>query len=149
MSSTETVGPAKPSLAQDWLYVLRYWLRGRRGLLILVAVVVVMGGALNWSWLVAAGIAPLLLTALPCVAMCGLGLCMNRMAGGSCSTSANGSENAGVPKPNAAQALAASPPVEGAPILPATRAGSAHPAPIIDAVEPAAVQQPHVQKERE
>jgi hypothetical protein len=43
--------------------------------------VVVIGAVLNWSWLVAVGIAPLLLTALPCIAMCGLGLCMNRMKG--------------------------------------------------------------------
>ena len=34
------------------------------------------GAYFNWGWLVAAGIAPLLLTALPCVAMCALGLCM-------------------------------------------------------------------------
>jgi hypothetical protein len=38
--------------------------------------VVAAGLALNWSWLVAIGVAPLLLTALPCVAMCALGLCM-------------------------------------------------------------------------
>ena len=34
---------------------------------------------------VAAGIAPLLLSALPCVAMCALGLCMRGMGGRSCS----------------------------------------------------------------
>lgn len=149
MSSPQTASAGRSSLAQDWLYALRYWLRGRRGLLVLVAVVLVIGGILNWSWLVAAGIAPLLLTALPCVAMCGLGLCMNRMAGGSCGASASGSEDAGAPKPNAVQPIAAPRLVEGAPILPTSPTGSAHPAPTIDAVEPAAVQQPHVQKERE
>ena len=149
MSSPQTASAGRSSLAQDWLYALRYWMRGRRALLLLVAVVVVIGGALNWSWLVAAGIAPLLLTALPCVAMCGLSLCMSRLAGGSCSTSASGSENAGVPKPNDVQSVAASHSVDDAPILPATRAGSAHPVPSIAALEPAAVQQPHVQKERE
>ena len=35
----------------------------------------------QWSWLVAIGVAPLLLSAAPCVAMCALGLCMPRMRG--------------------------------------------------------------------
>ena len=35
----------------------------------------------QWSWLVAIGVAPLLLSAAPCVAMCALGLCMHRMGG--------------------------------------------------------------------
>ena len=40
-----------------------------------MAALIVLGGrdrrhALNWSWLVAAGVAPLLLTFLPCAAMC-------------------------------------------------------------------------------
>lgn|SRR5574337_1111977 len=33
----------------------------------------------QWSWLVAIGVAPLLLSAAPCVAMCAVGLCMHRM----------------------------------------------------------------------
>jgi hypothetical protein len=32
----------------------------------------------QWSWLVAIGVAPLLISAAPCVAMCALGLCMHR-----------------------------------------------------------------------
>jgi hypothetical protein len=35
------------------------------------------GLAWQWSWLVAIGAAPLLVTAAPCVAMCALGLCMH------------------------------------------------------------------------
>ncbi len=54
---------------------------GPRRFTVLAALVLVLGAALNWSWLVAAGVAPLLVSALPCVAMCALGLCMNRMAG--------------------------------------------------------------------
>ncbi|MFN3766077.1 MAG: hypothetical protein ACK4R3_10955 [Aliihoeflea sp.] len=34
------------------------------------------GVALNWNWLAAAGLAPFLLGALPCAALCALGLCM-------------------------------------------------------------------------
>jgi hypothetical protein len=50
---------------------------GRRWLWIGGAIVVVgLGLALNWSWLVAAGIAPLILGLAPCAAMCALGLCM-------------------------------------------------------------------------
>ena len=40
--------------------------------------------AWHWSWLVAIGVAPWLISAAPCAAMCGLGLCMHRMGGRSC-----------------------------------------------------------------
>lgn len=33
----------------------------------------------KWSWLVAIGVAPLLIGIAPCLAMCALGLCMHRM----------------------------------------------------------------------
>jgi hypothetical protein len=90
MSSPETASVAKPSLAQDWLDALGYWLRGRRGVAALIVSAVLTGAALNWSWLVAAGVVPLLLTVLPCLAMCGLGLCMSKMGGGVCSKPSNG-----------------------------------------------------------
>jgi hypothetical protein len=61
--------------------VARHYLGGRRGLIILSAGALVIGLALNWGWLVAAGIAPLLLGVLPCAAMCALGLCASRMIG--------------------------------------------------------------------
>jgi hypothetical protein len=98
MSSQETLNATKASLAQDWLSALRYWLRGRNGVISLILLAVVAGAALNWSWLVAVGIAPLLITVLPCAAMCALGLCMNKMAGGSCSTETRSVET---PKPDA------------------------------------------------
>ncbi|MFG1377257.1 hypothetical protein V5G24_20865 [Xanthobacter sp. VTT E-85241] len=56
-------------------------LQRRRGLIVLGALALSLSAAFNWSWLVAAGVAPLLLSALPCVAMCALGLCMSRMNG--------------------------------------------------------------------
>ena len=50
---------------------------GGRRIWIALAVILLFGGAaLNWGWLVAAGIAPLLLALAPCAAMCALGLCM-------------------------------------------------------------------------
>jgi hypothetical protein len=48
----------------------------RRTWIALAAILLVGGAALNWSWLVAVGIAPLLLAMAPCAAMCALGLCM-------------------------------------------------------------------------
>jgi hypothetical protein len=89
MNSPETATTTKPSLAQDWLSALRYWLRGRNGVIALIGLALVIGVVLNWSWLVAVGVVPLLITVLPCAAMCALGLCMNRMIGGSCSTESN------------------------------------------------------------
>src|SRR5918995_1694630 len=58
MSSRETAGATKPSLGQDWLSALRYWLRGRNVVIAMIVLAVVIGAALNWSWLVAVGIAP-------------------------------------------------------------------------------------------
>ena len=74
------------SLTRVILDIARHYLGGRRGIIVLGVVAVVAGLAFNWSWLVAAGILPVLLTVLPCVAMCALGLCMHRMGGRSCST---------------------------------------------------------------
>jgi hypothetical protein len=37
------------------------------------------GFAWQWSWLVAIDVTPLLISAVPCLAMCALGLCMHRM----------------------------------------------------------------------
>ena len=53
----------------------------RFGLLAIAAFVIGLGLILNWSWLVAAGIAPIILSLLPCVVMCALGLCMVGMGG--------------------------------------------------------------------
>ena len=58
---------------------LRGWAGSRVGLLAIAGAAIVAGLAFNWSWLVAAGVAPLLLSALPCVAMCAFGLCMMGM----------------------------------------------------------------------
>ena len=56
----------------------------RRFWLVLMAVAVVAGADFNWSWPVAVGVAPLLLTLLPCAAMCALHLCASKGADGSC-----------------------------------------------------------------
>ena len=60
---------------------VRQYLSGGRGLVLLAVLLLGSGVALNWSWLVVAGVAPVLLALAPCAAMCALGLCMSKMAG--------------------------------------------------------------------
>jgi hypothetical protein len=55
------------------------YLVGRGGMLVLGIVAMLVAIAFSWSWLTAVRIAPILLATLPCLAMCGLGLCMNRL----------------------------------------------------------------------
>ncbi|MHB8494744.1 MAG: hypothetical protein ACYC9Z_15925 [Casimicrobiaceae bacterium] len=64
----------------------RQYLSGRRGLIVLAVAIIGAGMAFNWAWLVAIGVAPVILALAPCAAMCALGLCMNKMGGKSCST---------------------------------------------------------------
>lgn len=79
-------------LARDILYAASYWLAalrsrlGTRGLVILATAVIGGGLALNWSWVVALGIAPIVLMALPCAAMCAIGLCQGGKGKQSCSS---------------------------------------------------------------
>ncbi len=68
---------------------IRSVLGGRRGLLVIGVLVLGFSLILKWNWLVAAGIAPLLLSALPCVVMCALGLCMPKMSGSASDIRAN------------------------------------------------------------
>lgn len=59
---------------------------GKQTLLLVAGAAIVAGLALNWSWLAAVGIAPILLSLAPCALMCGLGFCMKGGAGKSCSS---------------------------------------------------------------
>lgn len=66
----------------DFALTIRRYLGNRRLLLAAALVALVAGAAFNWGWLVALGGAPLLLSLLPCLIMCGLGVgCMKMMAG--------------------------------------------------------------------
>ncbi len=63
------------------------WMRSRWALLLALVSTAGVGLVLGWPWLVAAGLAPLVLASLPCVAMCAAGLCMmGKSDGQSCST---------------------------------------------------------------
>jgi hypothetical protein len=56
------------------------------------------GLAWQWTWLVAIGVAPLLVSAAPCVAMCALGLCMHRMCNRTGSAAPNGTSQSSSPQ---------------------------------------------------
>lgn len=88
MTTAREVQALSGRWARDALARVRPWMSGRRIWWIAATLALAAGAALNWSWLVAIGVAPLLVAALPCVAMCALGLCMNRMMGRSCSKEA-------------------------------------------------------------
>jgi len=49
---------------------------GTRGLILVAILAVAAAGYSNWGWLVAIGLAPIILGVLPCAAMCAMGLCM-------------------------------------------------------------------------
>ena len=91
-----------------------------RNLLIGVALA---GGAgalvLGWDWLVAAGLASIIIAAAPCLVMCALGLCMNRMS--KSDPSAGGTPPA-TPGPDARQAVKAELPSSTNTSLPGSRA---------------------------
>ena len=55
---------------------VRSWLRDRRVLAGTGVAVAGSGLALGWNWLTAIGVAPLIVSAAPCLLMCALGLCM-------------------------------------------------------------------------
>jgi len=105
------------SWEHDLFATARRWLGGRRALWIVAGIALVAGLALNWSWLVAIGVAPLLVAALPCVAMCALGLCMHKVAGRPCSQESKTAqpdtptlpEPPGASRPMIAEPLAAMP----------------------------------------
>lgn len=85
-AANESKDVSRLSLAQTARALAAHYLGNRKVLVVLAVAIVGAGLALNWSWLVAAGIAPILLALAPCAAMCALGLCMSRMGGKSCSS---------------------------------------------------------------
>jgi hypothetical protein len=56
--------------------VLRSWISDRRVLAVAGLAVTGTGLGLGWDWLTAVGVAPLIVSAAPCLIMCALGLCM-------------------------------------------------------------------------
>lgn len=85
MNKVQSAEAAEPSLMTTVSALARHYLGGRRGLMVL-SVAVLAAAFFNWGWLVAIGVAPLLVALAPCAAMCALGLCMKGMGGKSCSS---------------------------------------------------------------
>ncbi len=78
---TEVSGTAGRFPATEWARLIRSWL-GNRLVLVGLAVAVIGGGAaLNWGWLVAIGVAPIVLSMAPCAVMCAVGLCAMKRKG--------------------------------------------------------------------
>jgi hypothetical protein len=73
---------------------------GSRRVLLVVLALALIGAGLAWQWsrLVAIGVAPLLVSAAPCAAMCALGLCMHRMCNHSGSKPSNGTSQSSSPQ---------------------------------------------------
>ncbi len=67
---------SQPSSHHDLLHAVRHYLGTWRVWLVVSAVALIAGVGLSWNWFVAIGLAPILLAALPCLLMCGLGLCV-------------------------------------------------------------------------
>jgi len=78
MADVKAMEKANPSLGREWLNLARYYLSNRWVLLALGSAVLTGGAALNWGWLVAVGLAPILLALAPCAIMCAVGLCAVR-----------------------------------------------------------------------
>lgn len=58
----------------------------RQAFLLAGTTVLGIGLALNWNWLTALGVAPILVSLAPCAVMCALGLCMRGGGAKSCAT---------------------------------------------------------------
>ena len=67
--------PADVSIRKLFASAVSPWFTRRRGVLMLSVIVIAAGLYFNWAWLVAAGIAPVLVAVSPCLAMCALGVC--------------------------------------------------------------------------
>jgi hypothetical protein len=75
MERSGIIGPTDLAKVGQTQTILR-WLKSPRGLVVIGVVIITAGLALGWNWVVAFGLAPLVLSVAPCAAMCALGLCM-------------------------------------------------------------------------
>src|SRR5262245_13195293 len=99
MAVVKPTDSAEVPLSRLGLNPDRYYLGNRWVLLALGAGVLLAGIGLNWNWLVAAGIAPILISTLPCLVMCGLGLCMLCRSSEKQTTPSRDAADAAIPPP--------------------------------------------------
>ncbi|QRM34685.1 hypothetical protein [Microvirga sp. VF16] len=67
----------RSSVSRDVGLYLRHQLRGPRARVAAAITLAVPALWLGWPWLVAVGVAPLLVSFAPCAIMCALGLCVS------------------------------------------------------------------------
>ena len=86
---TETIDISRPTAAPDRLSLgaviqetIRRFTVSRRGLIIIAIALVIGGLAANWGWMIALGVAPVILSLAPCALMCAVGLCSMKFMGG-------------------------------------------------------------------
>jgi len=115
MTTRQSTVTAERSLGRDALYAVRYYLGNRWTLLALGAFAVVLGLTFGgWGWLVAAGLAPVILSTLPCLVMCGLGACMMCRSGKKESASPPGAVDAATSASALGTGKMSGPPIAGA-----------------------------------
>lgn len=78
MTISDSTSSTKGEKANRLLDRIRHALTGRRVLWFAAALAAALGLTLKWNWLVAAGVAPVLVSLLPCAAMCALGFCAHK-----------------------------------------------------------------------
>lgn len=76
MSLSESTNPERTLRVRDVLSAGKHYPGNRQKLLAIAVVAATAGLAFNWNWLVAVGLAPILLSTLPCLVMCAFGVCM-------------------------------------------------------------------------
>jgi hypothetical protein len=79
----QSIEIAKPPA--DSTGLLRSWIADRRLLAVARLAIIGAGLALGWGWLAAVGVAPVIVSAAPCLVMCALGLCMMGRSHQACS----------------------------------------------------------------
>ena len=84
------------ALLASGLRLVRGLLLSRLGLVSTAAAIVIGGLALGWGWLAAVEVLPFVLSVLPCVAMCALGLCMMKGRDGTCANRKDSGSAGGV-----------------------------------------------------
>ena len=75
MQSLEITKPAAGAPTGGWAGAVRPWIGNRWVLTIAGLALAGTGTALGWSWLTAVGVAPLIVSAAPCLVMCAVGAC--------------------------------------------------------------------------
>src|SRR5260370_40972102 len=77
MTIPQPATTAEPSLGRDVFNAVKYYLGNRWALLGLGCLAVIAGLSFGgWGWLVAAGLAPVILSKFPCLVIGAFGICM-------------------------------------------------------------------------